>query len=207
MRCKYLTAQAANMKIKCHCCCWQDFHSWSPTPSEEWHLVVGFSITRTNIKSNWFLFFFFLLTWAQPFNCNLLWPTVTDCRWFWQTQHSIKVSTVHVSDAGAPNSAQQNTFDALGWDHAFQWWSFSDADSTQTPSRRSQAGLTKQFSLLELLLQEGTDLGCLLTLIVFLLGPLWPLLVQDLFLLRSLQQRKTRFIREIRSTSHFYLNI
>lgn len=46
---------------------------------------------------------------------------------------------------------------------------------------------TKQFSLLELFLQEGADLGCLFTLIVLLLDLLGPLLVQDLLLFRSLQ--------------------
>lgn len=58
-----------------------------------------------------------------------------------------------------------------------------------TPST-SRLGLTEQFALLELLLQEAADLARLFTLVKLLLNLLGPLLVQDLLLFGSLSNTK-----------------
>lgn len=58
-----------------------------------------------------------------------------------------------------------------------------------SPSTLSCQGLTKQFSLLELLLKNTCNLGILLSLIIFFLDLLWALLVQDFLLFRSLKNK------------------
>ena len=58
-----------------------------------------------------------------------------------------------------------------------------------TPST-SKPGLTEQFALLELLLQEVADLARLFTLVKLLLNLLGPLLVQDLLFFGSLSNTK-----------------
>ena len=64
---------------------------------------------------------------------------------------------------------------------------------------QSQLQLTKQFSLLELLIQEGTDLALFLALIILLLGLFGSLLVKNLLLFRALEEPQSAHGNTIKS--------
>lgn len=82
------------------------------------------------------------------------------------------------------------------WQHAYfdMFWMFICTYVSKLKTLQMLRWLTKQFSLLKLLLQKSADFGCLFTLIILLLGFLWSLLVENLLFFRSLQYNKSKRI-------------